>query len=432
MGRIIIVFLKRLWLPLLVLAAFLGVCVVFYMRVEGLRPLDALFWVIHPHSIEYLRVHRSTKIFSIFVYAGVFALQIWIAERVLLTIFSRHGVEAWRTMINEVNVNRLHDHFIICGYGQVGRTVVDQLQRLEIPFVLIETNEGLYRELLNDKIPVIQGDAKRHDVLLQAGIDRARGICIVIDNDADNLYITVTSRSLNPKIKIITRAGQQRYANAIRSSGADEVIIPEYEGGSNDRQNDPEVLPHPAGDQIEKIEPGSEAEQGRSNADPERRADRPGRARLQPCRLEPIKTRALAPEVPAFASPTFKRLVNWHCRRAFSELRVSSIEMFQQPLARAGSTTVPASDGRPSRSLRRRSGWQLRTRSSSTPAQANDRLGQLGCTPQSLVGGGAYQHAKEKINRTTHAIGGKKNIVVYLLGPFAYSASGENRELRQA
>jgi voltage-gated potassium channel len=134
-------------------------------------------------------------------------------------------------MVNEVNIDRLHDHFIICGYGQVGRTVVDQLQRFDIPFVLIETNEGLYRELLNDKTPVIQGDAKRHDVLLEAGIERARGICIVIDNDADNLYITVTARSLNSKIKIITRAGQQRYANAIRSSGADEVIIPEYEGG---------------------------------------------------------------------------------------------------------------------------------------------------------------------------------------------------------
>jgi voltage-gated potassium channel len=231
MGRIIWVFIRRLWLPLLVLAAFLGVCVVFYMRVEGLRPLDALFWVIHPHSIEYRAVHKSTKIFSMFVYAGVFALQIWIAERVLLTIFSRHGVEAWRTMVNEVNVDRLRDHFIICGYGQVGRTVVDQLERLDIPFVLIETNEGLYQELLNDKTPVIHGDAKRHDILMQAGIERARGICIVIDNDADNLYITVTARSLNPKMKIITRAGQQRYANAIRSSGADEVIIPEYEGG---------------------------------------------------------------------------------------------------------------------------------------------------------------------------------------------------------
>src|SRR6201993_3600129 len=231
MGRIIWVFIRRLWLPLLVLAGFLGVCVVFYMRVEGLRPLDALFWVIHPHSIEYRAAHRSTKIFSLFVYAGVFALQIWIAERVLLTIFSRHGVEAWRTMVNEVNVDRLRDHFIICGYGQVGRTVVDQLERLEIPFVLIETNEGLYHELLSDRTPVIQGDAKRHDILQQAGIERAMGICVVIDNDADNLYITVTARSMNPKIKIITRAGQQRYATAMRNSGADEVIIPEYEGG---------------------------------------------------------------------------------------------------------------------------------------------------------------------------------------------------------
>lgn len=231
MWRILIIFARRLWLPLAVLTGFLGACAVVYMRLEGIRLLDGLFWIIHPHSIEYRAVHTSTKIFSLLVYAGVFAFQIWIAERVLLTIFSRQGVEAWKSMVNEVNVDRLSDHFIICGYGQVGRTVVDQLQRQEIPFVLIETNEGLYRELLNDGIPVIQGDAKRHDVLLQAGIHRARGICIVIDNDADNLYITVTARALNPRIKIITRAGQQRYATAMSNSGADEVIIPEYEGG---------------------------------------------------------------------------------------------------------------------------------------------------------------------------------------------------------
>jgi voltage-gated potassium channel len=231
MLNILVVFLRRLWPPLLVLAGFLGICVAVYMRLEGLRPLDALFWVIHTHSIDYKSVHKSTKIFALFVYGGVFAFQIWIAERILLTIFSHQGVEAWKSMINQINIDRLRDHFIICGYGQVGRTVVDQLQRMEIPFVLIETNEGLYRELLSDGTPVIQGDAKRHDILLQAGLERARGICIVIDNDADNLYITVTARSLNPKVKIITRAGQQRYATAMRTSGADEVIIPEYEGG---------------------------------------------------------------------------------------------------------------------------------------------------------------------------------------------------------
>src|ERR1700689_4411850 len=231
MFRILQLFVRRLWLPLVVFAGFSVRCVLVYRHLEGLAWQDALFWMIQPHAIDPMRVHNATKLFSIFVYLGVFGFQIWVAERIVVTIFNRQGMEAWRTMVNDVSIDKLRDHFIICGYGQVGRTVVDQLSRLEIPFVLIETNEGLYRELLNDKIPVIQGDAKRHDVLLQAGIDRARGICIVIDNDADNLYITVTSRSLNPKIKIITRAGQQRYANAIRSSGADEVIIPEYEGG---------------------------------------------------------------------------------------------------------------------------------------------------------------------------------------------------------
>ena len=160
-----------------------------------MRALDALFWVIHPPAIEINQILGSTKIFSMFVYAGVFALQIFRSGSPSVSCSPFSAAKAWRhgerwndgQRSNEVNNHRLSDQFIICGYGQVGRTVVDQLQRLEIPFVLIETNEGLYRELLNNKIPVIQGDAKRHDVLLQAGIDRARGIGIVIDNDADNL-----------------------------------------------------------------------------------------------------------------------------------------------------------------------------------------------------------------------------------------------------
>ncbi|MGA7218932.1 MAG: NAD(P)-binding protein [Candidatus Sulfotelmatobacter sp.] len=231
MFRILLLFLRRLWLPLVVFAGFSLVCVLVYRRLEGLTWQDALFWMIQPHAIDAKHVRNATKLFSLFVYAGVFAFQLWVAERVAVTIFNRQGMEAWRTMVNDVTVEKLNDHFIICGYGQVGRTVVDQLNRLKIPFVLIESNEGLYRELLKDKILSIHGDAKRHDVLRSAGIERARGVCIVIDNDADNLYITVTAKALNPKARIITRAGQSRYAQAMRNSGADEVIIPEYEGG---------------------------------------------------------------------------------------------------------------------------------------------------------------------------------------------------------
>jgi len=231
MFRILLLFLRRLWLPLVFFAGFSLMCVLVYRRLEGVSWQDALFWMIHPHAIEARRVRNATKLFAIFVYVGVFGFQLWVAERVAVTIFKLQGVEAWRTMVNDITIEKIKDHFIICGYGQVGRTVVDQLNRLKIPFVLIETNEGLCRELLKEKMLVIQGDSKRHDILQSAGIERARGVCIVIDNDADNLYITVTAKALNPKARIITRAGQSRYAQAMRNSGADEVIIPEYEGG---------------------------------------------------------------------------------------------------------------------------------------------------------------------------------------------------------
>jgi voltage-gated potassium channel len=231
MIRIIAVFVRRLVLPLVLFAAFNVLSVVVYMRLEALRWSDALFWITHPHAIEPAHVRDVTKLFALFVYAGVFAFQIWIAERILVTIFSRQGMEAWRSMINDVSLGKVRDHFIICGYGQVGRTVVDQLSRIHVPFVLVETNETLYRELLREGLLVVHGDAKQPDVLHAAGIERARGVCIVIDNDSDNLYITVTAKALNPRARIITRAGQQRYAQAMRNSGADEVIIPEYEGG---------------------------------------------------------------------------------------------------------------------------------------------------------------------------------------------------------
>jgi len=228
---VLIVFLRRLWLPVLMFAAFILLCVLTYSNLEGIKWQDALFWIFHPHAIHYDKVGDATKFFSLLVYVGVFAFQIWVAERILVTIFRKQGREAWKLMINDANLEKIRDHFIICGYGQVGRTVVDQLDRLNIPFVLVETNEGLYHQLLQEGMPVVHGDAKRHDTLQKAGIERARGICVVIDNDADNLYVTVTAKAINPKLRIITRAGQQRYAQAMRNSGADEVIIPEHEGG---------------------------------------------------------------------------------------------------------------------------------------------------------------------------------------------------------
>jgi voltage-gated potassium channel len=229
--RAVLIVVRRLVVPFAVFVVFVLASVLVYRRLEHLSFSDALFWFVHPHAIEYSRVKTATKYFSMLVSLGTFAFEIWFAERILLTFLGQQGREVWKSMMNEMNLERIRDHFIICGYGQVGRTVIEQLNKARIRFVLIETNEGLYRQLLQEGALVIQGDAKRHTVLQEAGIERARGLCVVIDNDADNLYITITAKALNPRLRIITRAGQERYAAAMRTSGADAVVIPEFEGG---------------------------------------------------------------------------------------------------------------------------------------------------------------------------------------------------------
>lgn len=224
-------FARRLWLPLFLFLLFNLLSVGVYMALENLSFQDALFWITHPHALHPEMIKTATKFFALFVYTGVFFFQVWMAERVLVTIFARNGLGAWGKMMNELKIANLKNHFVICGYGQVGRTVLDQMEKAGISFVLVEIDEGICNELLKDGIPVVRGDAKRRDVLAQAGIERAKGICVLIDNDADNLYITITARSLNPRAKIVMRAGQRRYAEAMKNAGADEVIIPEYEGG---------------------------------------------------------------------------------------------------------------------------------------------------------------------------------------------------------
>src|ERR1700730_1039778 len=93
MMRVVLLFLRRLWLPLVFFLGFSLMCVLVYQHLGGLRWPDALVWIFNPHAIEYRRVRDATKFFSILVYFGVFAFQIWVAER-LPSPFST--VRAWR------------------------------------------------------------------------------------------------------------------------------------------------------------------------------------------------------------------------------------------------------------------------------------------------------------------------------------------------
>ena len=133
----------------------------------------------------------------------------------------------------ERNLLKIKNHFIICGLGVVGEDVINEFLKAKASFVIIEKEKAVLDKLLNEfpSSMYIIGDATDDEVLKNARIEAAKGIIVVLGNDADNLYICLTARSLNPKLRIIARAIEGEAINKLKKAGADYVFSPEKIGG---------------------------------------------------------------------------------------------------------------------------------------------------------------------------------------------------------
>lgn len=129
-------------------------------------------------------------------------------------------------------IEELQDHIIVCGFGRNGKQACEQLRMLHHDFVVIESNTGIVAQLnQSQKTLFIEGDAVHDEVLKAAGIDRARALITTLPNDANNVFVVLTARGLNDKIKIISRASEDSSFNKLKRAGADNVIMPDKIGG---------------------------------------------------------------------------------------------------------------------------------------------------------------------------------------------------------
>ncbi len=127
----------------------------------------------------------------------------------------------------EKKIARLRDHYIICGFGRIGKVICEVLQENERPFLVIDRKEEEIKELEKLRYIFMEGDASEDSVLLYAGIKRARGLIAVVSSDADNLFITLTARGLNPDLFILTRSSGAKGAETkLFRAGATRVISP--------------------------------------------------------------------------------------------------------------------------------------------------------------------------------------------------------------
>ena len=131
----------------------------------------------------------------------------------------------------EKAIHRMRDHYIICGYGRVGRRVAEEFRAAGVPYVVLDFSEQAKAAAAEHGDLLIEGRGTEDEDLLRAGLDHARGLVASADSDADNLYITLSARSVRPDLAIVARASDEDAEKKLRLAGADRVVLPYASAG---------------------------------------------------------------------------------------------------------------------------------------------------------------------------------------------------------
>jgi voltage-gated potassium channel len=128
-------------------------------------------------------------------------------------------------------IDRISDHYIICGFGRVGRQVADEFRDAGVEFVVLDFNPEALEVARQQGVPYLEGAGTKDEDLDGAGLDRARGLVACSDSDVDNLYITVSARAVRPDMQIVARASTEDAASKMLRAGADRVVQPYSSAG---------------------------------------------------------------------------------------------------------------------------------------------------------------------------------------------------------
>jgi voltage-gated potassium channel len=224
--------------PAVALVLFVAVVVggtLGYVVIEGWSAWDAFYMtMITITTVGYREVHalsRAGEAFTIVLLVGGVGAALY-AFTLLATVVVEGGLPARLQKRRRARMlETIRDHFILCGYGRIGRIVARQFQRQNVPFVVIELDSERLTAAMEDGALAVLADASREDVLKRVGIDRARGLIAAVGTDAENVYAVLTARVLRPDLFIVGRAETDDATVKLKRAGADRVISPYQIGG---------------------------------------------------------------------------------------------------------------------------------------------------------------------------------------------------------
>ena len=180
-------------------------------------------------TVGYQEIHplsQAGRIFNSFlIFFGVGAMFIAFGAMtqtiIELELQERFGKRRKKRMIDQ-----LHDHFIVCGFGRVGRNAAMELQRARKALLVVDRNEQRVERAMRAGMLAVVADATRDDCLREAGVLSARGLIAALPSDAENLFIILSAKTLNPGLTVVTRASEEEAGEKLRRAGADTVFAP--------------------------------------------------------------------------------------------------------------------------------------------------------------------------------------------------------------
>jgi voltage-gated potassium channel len=228
--------LEDFWESILKVLTAIAVTVAFgtagYMLIQGWGFLDALYMtVITLTTVGYREVHPLSDrglIFTIVLLVGGVGMVFYALTKGAQVILDLEFNQIFRRKRVEKAIRGLKGHYIVCGYGRMGKIIARELREEGVKFVVIEKTPAPYE---GGEVPVLKGDATRDEILSEAGIDRAAGLISVLPSDAENLFVVLSARGLNPNLLIVARANEEGSERKLLRAGATKVISPYHIGG---------------------------------------------------------------------------------------------------------------------------------------------------------------------------------------------------------
>jgi len=199
------------------------------MTIEGWSFLDSIYMTIITLSTvgygEVRHIGPAGRIFTILLILFGISIMAYIIGLVTETLVESEIRSIFGRRKLSKKIKSLKNHYIICGYGRIGRIICKELIRHSISLVVIE-KKGLRQELEQNNVLYIMNDATYEDTLIEAGVGRAKGLVSVLSSDPENVYVSLTARSLNPQLFILSRAEHLTSEAKLIAAGANKVILP--------------------------------------------------------------------------------------------------------------------------------------------------------------------------------------------------------------